>query len=271
MSDEAAQADAAFHDATAHVYEQTLDQLFRAYTKLTVVPWLDALPALTTGKDALDVGCGTGAMTVRLAERGYRVRGTDHSQGMLDIAERNLRERGLSDRVELSLGDVNALPYDDDQFDVAACQGVLHHLRDMRPCLAEIKRVLRPGGVFYLAEPCEGSTPPIRVFERLSRVKARVSQRKRIASFADAAAPIPHHEEGPISAAALTAILDELGLEHEVTYWGTFLGLHRVRPLWLQRWVIVALSRPWSHSSGNALVVRGRKVPGPRGAAERRG
>ena len=165
------EADRAFHDATADLYEPTLEARFRAYTKLGVKPWLDELPRLTPGRDALDVGCGTAVMAIRLAERGYRVYGVDHSEGMLTIANRKIEQLGLADQIELRQGDVRALPYDAERFDIVTCQGVLHHLADMRPCVAEIARVLKPGGVFYLAEPNDGTTPVLKLFERLASLK----------------------------------------------------------------------------------------------------
>ncbi len=261
--DEVTRADAAFHAATAHLYEPTLEPLFRAYTRLVVEPWLDALPRLTNGREALDVGCGTGAMTIQLAERGYHVRGIDHSREMLGVAERHIAERRLESRIQLRAGDVRDLPFAAETFDVVAVQGVLHHLDDMRPCLAEIARVLKPGGVFRAAEPCEGSTAAIRLLESLGRAKARVRSRRRMgppAWPAPPSAPIPDHYEGPISTAVLGSILDELGLSHEVTYWSRFPGLHRVRPLRLQELIIAALSRPWARRSGNLVIVEGRKT-----------
>jgi len=246
--DEATRADVAFHDATAHLYEPTLEPLFRAYADLIVDPWVESL----SGEgEAIDIGCGTGAMTVKLAERGYRVCGVDHSAGMRAVATSKIEALGLSDQVELVEGDVRALPYDNEQFDLATCQGVLHHLADMQLCLREVERVLKPNGVFYLAEPCIGSTPITRLLERLAPERP------------DPPAWVPDHDEGPIDTRELVAILDELGLDHKLTFWSQFRGVHLL-PLRVQRALIASLSRPWRKRAGNMVIVTGRK-PHPRG------
>jgi SAM-dependent methyltransferase len=173
---------------------------------------------------------------------------------MLALARRKADELGLAASVELRQGDVRTLPYDDASFDVVTCQGVLHHLADMRPCLAEIARVLRPGGALYLAEPCHGTTRALLLFERVAARRQR---------HAEPAAPldraVPGHDEGPIDVAELTAILDDLRIEYRVDYWSLFPGLQRVRPLALQRALIRALCRPWRHRGGNMAVVTGRR------------
>lgn len=95
-----------------------------------------------TDRDVLDIGCGTGPLAEQLAQRGARVSGFDSSPQMIEIA----RER-LGDDVDLQLADLAApLPYSDDSFDAACASLVFHYLADWVDALAEIKRVLRPGG-----------------------------------------------------------------------------------------------------------------------------
>ena len=69
--------------------------------------------------------------------------GTDHSPAMIEVAEQT-RLSGLDERISFVVGDVESLPFADGQFDAVACQQMLHHLPDIRPCIAEIGRVLRP-------------------------------------------------------------------------------------------------------------------------------
>jgi SAM-dependent methyltransferase len=107
-----AAADAAFHDATAHLYDDTLGPISRVRIGLMVEPWVRSLPG---SGSALDVGCGTGAMAAHLAKRGYAVSGIDRSAGMLDVARRT-----LGDAAELTNGDVHDRPYPDRSFDVVA-------------------------------------------------------------------------------------------------------------------------------------------------------
>jgi ubiquinone/menaquinone biosynthesis C-methylase UbiE len=94
-------------------------------------------------RDVLEVGCGTGLLLRRMAEFARSARGVDLSPGMLERA----RARGL-DVVE---GSATALPFPDATFDVACSFKVLAHVREIEKALAEMTRVVRPGG-FVLAE-----------------------------------------------------------------------------------------------------------------------
>lgn len=226
------QADRAFHEATAHVYDPILLPIFGVYYASTIRRILDALAAEAPGREALDLGCGTGGVTVELAERGFRVRGIDHSAAMLELAERKVRERGAAGNVELLTGDVRSLPFPDGEFDVVTCQGVLHHLTDLNAPVREISRVLRPGGLFYIAEPCEGSTPAHRAWMRAmtisSRLRSRVEGARERLEPVEAPVEIPPHGEGPVSSARLLSLLDHSLLIPRVEYSSRFDGIERL-------------------------------------------
>lgn len=103
---------------------------------------------------ALDVGCGGGHWGQRLSTllpKGARVTGVDHEPGFLDAARaRAERFEHAFDYVE---GAAEALPFDDDTFDLVTCQTVLIHVADAERALREMIRVTRPGGLIVLAEP----------------------------------------------------------------------------------------------------------------------
>ena len=107
------------------------------------------LAHLRAGMDLLDVGCGPASITADLAERVApgRVVGLDAAAGALEAARATLRERGLSEQVEVTCGDVMALPFEDASFDVVHAHQVLQHLADPVGALAEMRRVTRPGGI----------------------------------------------------------------------------------------------------------------------------
>ena len=107
------------------------------------------LAHLLAGMDLLDVGCGPASITADLAERVApgRVVALDAASGALEAARATLRERGLSEQVELTRGDVMALPFEDASFDVVHAHQVLQHLADPVGALAEMRRVTRPGGI----------------------------------------------------------------------------------------------------------------------------
>jgi ubiquinone/menaquinone biosynthesis C-methylase UbiE len=90
------------------------------------------------GREVLEVGCGTGLILRRIQGFARVARGVDLSPGMLERA----RARGL-DVVE---GSATELPFPDESFDVACSFKVLAHVRDIRRALAEMARVVRPGG-----------------------------------------------------------------------------------------------------------------------------
>lgn len=100
-----------------------------------------------TGQHIVDLGCGTGSHATGLIERGATVVGLEGSATLTARA----RAR-LGDRAEIRQHDLDTpLPFEPESFDGALCALVLHHLRDRRRFLAEVHRVLRPGGWFAIS------------------------------------------------------------------------------------------------------------------------
>ena len=101
------------------------------------------------GDRVLDVGCGSGAILRDLARRvapdGTAV-GLDPSPALLVVAREIAEQEGLADRVELRQGDVRALPVADADFDVVLAVTVLSHVPESERAVAELARVVRPGG-----------------------------------------------------------------------------------------------------------------------------
>lgn len=91
-----------------------------------------------TGKEVLEVGCGTGLVLERIKRFASKAEGVDLSPGMLEKA----RERGLS----VVEGSATALPFPDQSFDVTCSFKVLAHIPDIDRALAEMARVTRSGG-----------------------------------------------------------------------------------------------------------------------------
>jgi ubiquinone/menaquinone biosynthesis C-methylase UbiE len=102
----------------------------------------------------LDAGCGTGMTALRIAARypGYTVHGIDISPNMIAVARRDADKQGLA--VEFRVGSITDLPYPDDSFDVVTTNIMYHHLdlAEKRQAVAEIARVLKPGGRYVSAE-----------------------------------------------------------------------------------------------------------------------
>ncbi len=98
------------------------------------------------GQTVLDLGCGGGFMSEALAARGAKVIGVDVSRGAIAIAKRHAASGGLAIRYLVASGE--DLPLPDASVDCVVCVDVLEHVRSLDRVLNEIRRVLRPGGVF---------------------------------------------------------------------------------------------------------------------------
>lgn len=96
-------------------------------------------------RNLLDLGTGTGHILKLLGQDAERVVGLDASHAMLSVARANLEKAGLSG-VELRQGDIHALPFERDEFDLVVLHQVLHYFDDPARALREAQRLLRPGG-----------------------------------------------------------------------------------------------------------------------------
>ena len=96
-------------------------------------------PSLTVG----DLGCGTGQVSELVSPHVSRVIAVDGSADMVQSARRRLKG---ANQVDVRRGDMEALPIDDAQLDVAIVALVLHHVPEPARALAEVSRVLKPGG-----------------------------------------------------------------------------------------------------------------------------
>jgi SAM-dependent methyltransferase len=105
---------------------------------------------------ALELGAGTGFFLLNLMQAGLAKSGvvTDISPGMVDVAVRNGVALGLD--VSGEVADAEALPFEDESFDLVIGHAVLHHIPDVELTMREVLRVLKPGGRFvFCGEPTE--------------------------------------------------------------------------------------------------------------------
>jgi ubiquinone/menaquinone biosynthesis C-methylase UbiE len=136
----AGQAVATDYDSFAEVYSAENEvSLLNAYYER---PATLALAGDVAGRRILDAGCGSGPLSAALRDRGAVVTGFDSSAGMLELARRR-----LGGDADLHLADLDRpLPFPDGAFDDVVASLVLHYLEDWTAPLAELRRVLRPGG-----------------------------------------------------------------------------------------------------------------------------
>ncbi len=104
------------------------------------------------GERALEIGCGAGfGMNIILEKFGAAsVRGIDIDPEMVARAQKHMRHYGA--RAEVSVGDVTAIPAEDQSFDVVFDFGVLHHVESWEDGIREVARVLKPNGLFVFRE-----------------------------------------------------------------------------------------------------------------------
>ena len=104
-------------------------------------------------KNILDIATGTGDLAINLVQTGaHKIVGLDISEGMLTVGRKKIEEKKLSDKIEMMLGDSEALPFDDNSFDAVTVAFGVRNFENLEKGLAEILRVLKPGGIFVILE-----------------------------------------------------------------------------------------------------------------------
>lgn len=116
-----------------------------------VVEWLAPVP----DERILDLGCGDGQLTARLAESGAAVTGVDSDPRMAEAA----RARGVDAHCAMA----ESLPFADASFDAVFSNAALHWVRGQEAMMAEVRRVLTPGGRFVAEMGGHGNIAAIRV------------------------------------------------------------------------------------------------------------
>ncbi|MBW8735169.1 MAG: class I SAM-dependent methyltransferase, partial [Asticcacaulis sp.] len=107
-----------------------------------------AVYAHLKGRRVLEIGCGTGRHTIRLAQAGNDVTGIDLSPGMLSIARQKLSDC----KAQLIEADIMAAPLDLGLFDAAVTALVLEHIADLGLFFGRVAEMLAPGGELLISE-----------------------------------------------------------------------------------------------------------------------
>jgi SAM-dependent methyltransferase len=117
----------------------------------TFLPFL--LPHLRPGQHVLDVGCGVGAIALDLAATAQpaRVVGIDPDEAQITLARTSAVQRAIAN-VTFEVGSAHEIPFPDCSFDVVYANAVVFYLREPARVLAEMRRVLRPGGLAAVSD-----------------------------------------------------------------------------------------------------------------------
>ena len=111
------------------------------------------LVSATNPKNVLDVATGTGDLAIMLSKTpAEKIVGIDISAGMLDIGKKKIAHKNLSQIIEMRQEDSEALTFADNSFDAVTVAFGIRNFETLEKGLAEILRVLKPGGIFVILE-----------------------------------------------------------------------------------------------------------------------
>ena len=133
------------YDLLNHLLSANIDKLWRKNAVNKLKPYNPGL--------ILDIATGTADFAVSATRiKGAKIVGIDISEGMLAVGRRKIKKKKLTDIIELIKADSENLPFGNDKFDAAIVGFGVRNFETLKTGLVEIKRVLKPGGVFYILE-----------------------------------------------------------------------------------------------------------------------
>jgi SAM-dependent methyltransferase len=233
----------------------------REYDGVVVAPrhvTNDALYAsfsrLIRGERLLDLGCGTGHMSLRFGGRFKHVVAVDHSQAMLAVARAKAVARGWKhiEFVCASVFDfIAGAP--DAGFDVLCCIGFLHHLQaaDLAPAAVQFARLLRPGALLLASEP-------VRVDPAAVPARIQAWNAASVAARLDYSVAVAQPDEAPIELEALLGALSGAGFKLLKTARNWEIFPHHLPPTLRDR-VTIRLLNCLYGKAGNVFTVAARK------------
>lgn len=123
-----------------------------AKASATMTQYLLEQAGIGAGQRVLDIACGFGGTLRTLARLGCQVKGVDISKNCVEHARNANAEAGLSDRIEVAVGDFHSIDSAPDTWDAVICQEAIIHSPNRPKVFAEVFRVLRPGGIFAFSD-----------------------------------------------------------------------------------------------------------------------
>ncbi len=249
--------DKGIHESWQAVYRSGLQRAFNERLLSRILRRLK-LPGNSL---VLDAGCGTGEHALRWAEKGYRCVGVDISRAVVRKAEERAAAAGLAEQAIFVCDGLEQLPFGDAYFDAVHCRGVLMHIPRWQQVVAELCRVLRPGGKLVIMEGNHRSVESYLI--RLARL-ARRSESRMVRTPGGIEFHVDREGQAPLSRIAniraLAAELRQHGVRVTARLATEFWDLNRfsgglprkAAALFNRMWL--ALRLPAGLSGGNALI-----------------
>ena len=149
------------YNLTADYYNKK-SKYWDSFEKDQVLPLLGDI----SDKEILDVGAGSGRLSLRLANEGAQLTALDLSQKMLD------KLQSKNSKLKIVVGDAENLPFEDESFDVVMATFLIVHLKDLSRFFDEAYRVLKPNGKFLITNINQRKAPEIKTKDGLVEIES---------------------------------------------------------------------------------------------------
>lgn len=170
------------------------------------IKWRKRVVAILKAKqprNILDIATGTGDLAINLVETGAKkIIGLDISAGMLDVGKKKINEKRLANTIEMVVGDSEDLPFQENTFDAVTVAFGVRNFDNLEKGLAEIHRVLQPGGTFVVLETSVPTKTPFKqgyhfytknILPKIGRLFSKDDS--AYAYLSESAAVFPHGQE----------------------------------------------------------------------------
>jgi ubiquinone/menaquinone biosynthesis C-methylase UbiE len=140
------------HQVEAKFYELIHGEVYSKSEQKRITSTLKKLDKLVSGtqKKALDFGAGTGNLTGKLLDLGYRVTALDISPEMCTLLKKKYKNYLEDKRLTVINAPIEAVGFENEEFDLIVCYSVLHHLPNYERAIKKLSCFLRKGGIMYL-------------------------------------------------------------------------------------------------------------------------
>ena len=153
------QSERALWDSRAGYYDNQVLRIYEEAYRLTIEAILEVV---NPSSSVLEMGCGTGIVTVEIAPNVREMTGIDISPKMIAKAQEKARRQNLKN-VTFKVLDASELPFPDHAFDVILLPNLLHLVPQPEKVIKESRRLLKPGGTLVTVTDCLGAPAPLKI------------------------------------------------------------------------------------------------------------